>query len=199
MRRTGAATARRGIGLISAITLIGASTTPAFARGPDGWSGYRHYGYPGYYRHRHHHDRFDAGDAFGIALLIGAVAVIASAASKDRKDRSSPDPRYDSRDRDDRSYDEERDDARGEQADFAGEDEAVNACASAARDEAERRGGYAEILDVERPRASGQGWRVQGSLEHRRNYQDKSGLQKSFTCAFENGRVAQVDVRDYMT
>ncbi len=196
---------RMAVGLVSAVAMLGASAAPAMARNYGNHGGYRGgYGYPGgyyggygygrHYRHYRHRDRLDAGEVIGIAALIGAVAVIASAASKEKKSRSEPYPRSSEPRYDDRRYDDRRDDY----GDARSEDEAVNACASAARDKAERDGGgYAEIVDVERPRASGtNGWDVEGRLEQRRNYQDKSGTTKRFSCDVQGGRVAHVYVTD---
>ena len=172
---------RRAIGLAAAAAMIGGSITPALARDHGrhgGW--YRGYGYP---HHRHHRGGLDAGDVIGIAALIGAVAVIASAANKNRNDRGYPDRSYpgDGRYGDSERYRE------------AGEDEAVSLCAAAARAEAERdREGYAEVLDVERPRARSDGWDVDGRLERRRGYQDGDGETMRFSCVVRDGRVADV-------
>ncbi|MGD9810454.1 MAG: hypothetical protein AB7U35_03855 [Sphingobium sp.] len=193
--------ARGVLACLTAGAVLATSVTPATAR--DGrYGGYYRggygygygYGYP--YRYRpYRRDRLDAGDVIGIAALVGAVAVIASAASKSKKAERYPESRDSSRD-----YPRDRDDYdRGDDYSASGEDEAVNACATAARDEAERNGGYAEILEVERPSSrGGDNWHVQGTLEQRRNYQDKRGMQKNFSCTVENGRIARVQVRDYV-
>lgn len=175
--------------LMGAAAMAGASIAPAAARD--------HYRYPGYgyggswygspYRYRHHRDRgLGAGDVIGIAALIGAVAIIASSANKDRKARSAPDRRYD-----DRDYDENQ---RGDYRGSASEDEAVNMCASAARNKAESQsGGYAEIVDVDRPRAVGSdGWSVDGRLEQRSGYRGEDRETRRFSCDVRGGRVAEV-------
>ena len=189
----------RALALLAVTAVIAASVSPAAARDRYRHPGYGYgygggwYGSPYRGRHYRHHRGLDAGDVIGIAAVLGAVAVIASSANKDKRSTRSSDRDYDP--------DYRRDDDRSD--DFAAgydEDEAVNACASAAREEAERGGGFAEIVDVDEPRSAGRdGWRIQGSLEHRRAYQDRSGLQKNFTCSYEGGRVVRVDVRDYVT
>ena len=169
------------LGLVSAVAMVGAGIAPAAARdhGRHGWGGYSHH------RHYRHRDGLDAGDVIGIAALIGAVAVIASAASKD-KDRRVPDARAPYPD--DRSTDR-REDA----APALGEDAAVDACVDAVRDEAERTGDYAEIVDVEQPRARGdEEWDVEGRVEQRRSYRDSDGQTRRFSCTVRDGRVADV-------
>jgi len=178
--------------------MLMASTVPAQARDP-GRYGYGHggyyngYGYPSRYkpyRHYRHRDRgLDAGDVIGIAALIGAVAIIATSASKN-KDAKSRDTDW--RDRDGR-YEDQRDDGR---YDGAEADAAIDACAAAARDEAESQsGGYAEIRDVETPRRSRDGgWDVEGRLEQRASYSGNEMVTKSFSCSYERGGVAHVYV-----
>lgn len=183
---------RRLLGLISAVAMAGAGIAPAAARdhGRHGW-GSPGYGWSGYRPHRHyrHRDGLDAGDVIGIAALIGAVAVIASAASKDRagdhRDGRTPDPN---------GYPEDRNADRQNETDSAfGEDAAIDACIDAVRDEAERNGGYAEILDVEQPLARGDGeWDVEGRVEQRQSYRDADGQSRRFSCDVRDGRVADV-------
>lgn len=183
---------RRLLGLVSAAAMVGASVAPAAARdhGRNGW-GAPGYGWGGYRPHRHyrHRDGLDAGDVIGIAALIGAVAVIASAASKD-KDHRAPDARAPYPD----SYpDDDNADRRDDAAPALGEDAAVDACVDAVRDEAERGGDYAEILDVERPRVRGEDdWEVEGRIEQRRSYRDSDGQTRRFSCDVQGGRVADV-------
>lgn len=178
-------------GCAAALAVLAGSIAPASARDrghrgydrPGGWSApyrYRHY--------RHYRRGPDAGAVIGIAALIGAVAVIASSASRDRRESRYPDAdeRYPSRE-DDRDY---RDGAYSGTMDG---DEAVNACASAARDRAEsERGGYAEVRDVDPVRATEDGWAVDGRIELRRAYRDSAGEALRFSCDVEGGRVANV-------
>jgi hypothetical protein len=187
---------RWAVGSLCAGAMLVGSVVPAMARDHGRYSGYDGYGggygYPSRhrgYRHYRHRDGLDAGDVIGIAALIGAVAIIASAAGKDKKASRSPDYRSD-----DRGYDGRTDSRDDYPASSSGVDEAINACVNAARDKAQgESGGYAEILDVERPRASGDnGWDVEGRLEQRRTYQDRPGSTKRFTCDVQGGRVAHV-------
>lgn len=172
---------RRLLGLVSAAAMVSAGIAPAAAR-DHGWGGY------GHHRHYRHHGGLDAGDVIGIAALIGAVAVIASAASKDRRDREPdrPAPYPD-------EYPAERSDRRDDTAAATGEDAALDACVAAARDEAERDGDYAEVLDVERPRAHGvDDWEVEGRIEQRRSWSQQDGETRRFRCDVRDGRVADV-------
>lgn len=183
---------RRLLGLVSATAMVSAGIAPAAARdhGRHGW-GSPGYGWGGYRPHRHYRHRggLDAGDVIGIAALIGAVAVIASAAGKERG-RSNPETRAPYPD----TYPGDRkDEWRDGASSAAGEDAAVDACVDAVRDEAERDGDYAEIVDVEQPRAQGDDeWDVAGRVEQRRSYRDSDGRTHRFTCAVRDGRVADV-------
>lgn len=184
-------------GTAGALAMLAGSIAPAAAR--DHRHGGYGYGYPGGwgggpYRHRHHrhYDRgLDAGDVIGIAALIGAVAIIAGSAAKDRKASRYPDPET-RRPPDERDGDYRDDDSYG----AMDEDEAVNACVAAAREEAEsEHGGYAEIRDVEPVRATGEdGWAVDGRVELRRNYLDREGETRRFSCDIEGGRIASVRI-----
>lgn len=183
---------RRLLGLVSAAAMMSAGIAPAAARdhGRHGW-GSPGYGWGGYRPHRHyrHGGGLDAGDVIGIAALIGAVAVIASAASKERE-RSAPETRTPYPD----TYpDDRRDEPRDGVSSAVGEDAAVDACVDAVRDEAERDGDYAEILDVEQPRAQGDDeWDVMGRLEQRQSYRDSQGRTRRFSCTVRDGKVAEV-------
>jgi len=189
---------RWGIGVTGAIALLAGSVVPAAAQGwgHGGWGG------PGGgWGHRpHYRDRgLNAGDVIGIAALIGAVAVIASSASKSNKERgTSTEPR---------DYPETRgsieDDGYAppaEQTSYPGPamnaDQAADACAVAVRDKVEgEQGGYAQILDVAEPRASGQeGWAVDGRVERRAGVRGGSGEVRRFSCDVEGNRVAEVYV-----
>lgn len=177
-------------------TLLAGSVAPAMARDHGryggyhgGYGGHGGYGYPSRYRHYRHRDGLNAGDVIGIAALIGVVAIIASSVSKNSKTSRGPDNRND-----DRSYEDRADDRSDYPVSSAGEDAAIDACVSAARDKSESEsGGYAEILDVERPRAAGHdGWGIDGRLEERRTYSDTQGVTKRFSCDVQGGRVAYV-------
>ena len=189
---------RWAIGITGAVALLAGSVVPAAAQGwgPGGW---RPGGHGGGWGHRpHYRDRgLNAGDVIGIAALIGAVAVIASSASKDRKQtRSAPDPRDypDTRG----SVEEEGYPPEADQSGYPGPamsaDQAADACAVAVRDKVEgEQGGYAEILDVAEPRASGQeGWAIDGRVERRAGVRGDSGDVRRFSCDVQGNRVAEV-------
>jgi hypothetical protein len=167
-------------GAVAASAMVAASISPAMARGYDrggyggGYYGGGYGGHGGGYRHHRHHGGDGVATAIGIAALIGAVAIVASAASKNSKSRDRygyGDTRYD----------------RGD------EDTAVNQCAEAAREEASRGGGYAEVVDIGRPQPTSDGWYVDGRVERRANARIGYGETRRFTCSVRDGRVAQVD------
>ncbi|WP_022683288.1 hypothetical protein [Sphingobium bisphenolivorans] len=69
---------------------------------------------------------------------------------------------------------------------------AVNDCAVAARDEAEREGGYAEVRQVQAPRETRNGYDVEGDVEVRSGWRAQDERARHFTCSVQNGRVAEV-------
>lgn len=69
---------------------------------------------------------------------------------------------------------------------------AVNDCAVAARDEAEREGGYAEVRQVQTPRETRGGYEVDGDVELRSGWNAQDGRQRHFTCSVRDGRIADV-------
>jgi hypothetical protein len=179
-------------GLVGA-ALVAGSIAPAAARDHRGWSrGWDR----GWHRGR---DDFDFGDAVGIAALIGAVAIVATSMSKDKKAKGGADTRDLP---DDRNTDYSRDieGTRGTDPSLASEDSAVDACAVAARDEAASSGGYAEVRNVEAPRAVDGGWDVDGQVEQRGSYRGETRDVRRFTCSIRDGRVAEVYIsRDAAT
>ncbi|MFZ2996176.1 hypothetical protein [Sphingobium sp.] len=170
-----------------------AEARPRYDRGYDrgGWG----------HHHRGRGDGFGFGDAVGVAALVGAVAIVASSVAKDKQARAA----------DVRDYDgpppsvgteygaDVRSDVRDE-ADFsdvaatASRDDAMtDACAVAARDEAQgEAGGYAEVRHMDAPRATPDGYNIDGQVESRAAYRDTGGVTRRFTCAMRDGRVAQV-------
>lgn len=184
-------TSKFAVGLAAAALVAGA-VGPAEARRYDS-------------RWRHHHRGPDAGAVIGAIVGVGIIAAIASAASTRERERREADRRYDDRPYDDRAYDPRREDPRydgraGERgydggyddgrADYAAEDEAVDACAVAARDEASRGGGFADIRDITGVRPFGNGWDVTGTVSQRAGYSASSSRQRSFRCIYEGGRVS---------
>jgi hypothetical protein len=71
-------------------------------------------------------------------------------------------------------------------------EEAITHCALAARDEAERDGGYAEVRQVQEPRETRDGYDVEGDVEVRSGWRMQDGASRHFTCSIRNGRVADV-------
>lgn len=198
--------------LVSAGLLMGsigaAQAQPRYGYG-GGW------GRGGWDRHHRRGDGFGVGDAIGIAALVGAVAVVASSMAKDKKaqeargtDRSYDDnapPPHDGTDYgadvQDNAPSRDEGPARDNDADFSdiaeasGRDDALtDACALAARDEAQRQqAGYAEVRHIDAPRATGAGtYNIDGEVESRAGYRATGGTTHRFTCAMKDGRVAQV-------
>jgi hypothetical protein len=75
------------------------------------------------------------------------------------------------------------------------DDEAITNCALAARDEAERDGGYAEVRQVQQPRETRGGYDVEGDVEVRSGWRAQDGTSRHFTCTVRNGRIADVYFR----
>lgn len=186
--------------LIGSIGVAQAQPRYGYGRGYDrGW------------HHRHRGNGFGFGDAVGVAALVGAVAIVASSMSKDKQaaqgaridngpDMDGPPPA------DGTDYGTDvrgtnapvtasRDDA--DFSDVAGspahEDQMTDACAVAARDEAQGRdGGYAEVRHMDTPVATGSGYNIDGDVETRASWRASAGTTRRFTCAIQNGRVAEV-------
>lgn len=68
----------------------------------------------------------------------------------------------------------------------------TDACAIAARDEAERDGGYAEVRQMETPRESRNGFIIDGDVEARSGWRAQDGQVRHFSCTIANGRVEDV-------
>lgn len=157
-------TIRRATAAITLAAVLGTAASPAMAdRG-------RHYR-----PHHHHHHRSGGGDGFGtflgIAALIGAVAIVASSAEKNaRADRE--------RGPDGRNWSD-------------AEDRAVDDCALAAREEAERQARHADIASIGEIRSVSDGWNVDGTVELRDSYRDTAEVRR-FSCDWRRGRVANV-------
>lgn len=75
-------------------------------------------------------------------------------------------------------------------------DEAITNCALAARDEAERDGGYAEVRQVQEPRETRNGYDVEGDVDVRSGWRTQDGRERHFTCSVENGRITDVTFGD---
>lgn len=72
---------------------------------------------------------------------------------------------------------------------------AANSCAIAARDEAEREGGYAEVRQMEEPRETRDGYDIAGDVEVRTGWRAQDGRVRHFTCTAANGRITDVYFR----
>jgi hypothetical protein len=175
------------------VALIGGSITPAFARHGDGWG--NGWGGGGY-RHRRH-DRVDAGDVIAGIFVIGVIAAIASSASKSKKrtedSRANSDEDW-RRDKDrSNSDDRSTNDERATAGKINSEDAAVDACAKAAE---ERAGDAASVRDIANVSRSGDGWDVNGSVEQRDGWRDRSTTTTKFSCSVRFGRVESVYLGD---
>lgn len=177
--------------VVSAALLVGSAGT---AQARPRWDRWDH----GRYRDR---GGFGFGDALGVAALVGAAAIVATSVSKDRKaargyqEQDAPPPQ------DGTDYGADvRSGERPHDADFsdvagsaAHDDRLTDACAMAARDEAEgREGGYAEVRHIDAPVATQDGYNIDGEVETRTSYSATEGSTRRFTCAMKDGRVAEV-------
>ncbi|QCB36479.1 hypothetical protein E5554_00595 [Sphingobium sp. PAMC28499] len=167
-----------------------------------------------YWHHRHDRGNgFGFGDAVGIAALLGAAVVVANSVSKDRKDARGADA-------DNRPYADNdappptggtdygadagngdvyspessarADDFSDVAATNQSNDQLTDACALAARDEAQGQAGYAEIRHIDEPRATADSYNIDGEVETRASYRATEGTTRRFTCAMKDGRVAEV-------
>jgi len=75
------------------------------------------------------------------------------------------------------------------------DEEAITSCALAARQEAERDGGYAEVRQVQEPRETRNGYDVEGDVDVRSGWRAQDGRTRHFTCSIQNGRIADVYFR----
>ncbi len=174
----------RKVGLGAAtVALLATSISPALAGGGynDGWNNWG--GNRGYGRHHRRHGDDDAGNIIG-GVLIGAilVGVLASASKKKQQQRRADGSDYPPQDGRDRN-----------RGDIASEDAAVDACASAAES---RAGRTASVRDVDQVRSNSDGWDVEGILETRDTWRDRSPDRRRFTCSVRYGAVDSVYVED---
>jgi hypothetical protein len=179
-------------GGFAAIALVAVSAAPASARG---------WGPP----QRHHHHRDNGGDVVGTIAAVGIAALIvgAIASSNARKreeqerrryDPPPPAPRSDQRYEDKTGYDGRADSWREDAAlGASSQDEAVDACALAARDRATVEAGFGEVREIGSVRPLGNGWDVTGTLVVRPNVR-ATGQLRDFRCAFQDGRVNAVSL-----
>lgn len=166
-----------------AFALVAGSASPALARPHGSWGG----GWGG--GHHRHHDRIDGGDIVAGAVVLGVIAAIVSSGSKAKRDREAAETRYP----DDRYPSEpaRRDDRRA--GAISSEDEAVDACAMAAE---QRAGQAASVRDIARVGKSPDGWDVEGVIEQRSGWRDRSADRRDFTCSVRFGEVDSVYIED---
>jgi hypothetical protein len=151
-----------------AIALVATSISPAFARG--GWGGG--------WRHHRHHDRIDAGDVIAGIFIISAIAAISGGSKKSRRERASRSEGVDYPRAEDRSK-------------ISSEDDAVQACATAAED---RAGPASSVRRIDTVRSEGDGWTVGGVIEQRDSWRDRSAQERSFSCTVQFGRVESINI-----
>jgi len=148
----------------------------------SGWGGGRHWG-----RHRRGGD--DTGEVLA-GVLIGAILTGAILSSKAKnRSRSEPSVNYPDTRNPDRST--------GQSGERSGtistEDAAVDACALAAE---ERVGRSASVRDISNVRSNADGWDVEGVVESRDSYRDRTADKRNFTCTVRYGSVDSVYVED---
>ena len=162
--------------------MLATTATPAFARHGGGYYGGGSYG--GQYGHRRHHDRgVSAGDVIAGVAILGVFAAIASAASKPKAPRY-PEPVFnDYPQNDDRRTEQNR------HGSINSENAAVDACATAAE---ERGGSTASVREITTVDANSDGWDVEGVVEQRSDWRDRSADRKRFTCSVRFGSVETV-------
>lgn len=168
--------------------MLATSITPAFAEhgyggGYGGGYGSGYGGYDGYgggrYRNRHH-DRIDAGDVIAGIAIFGVIAAIASAASKPKAPKRYPD------NADNRYPQNDQRASNAQRGSINSENAAVDACATAAE---ERGGQSASVREITTVNANSDGWDVEGIVEQRDGWRDRSADRKRFTCSVRFGAV----------
>ncbi len=171
-----------GLGAAAAAMTVTA-ISPAMAEHGGGY-GYGYGGYNGYGGHHGGHHDNDTGEVLG-GILIGAilVGVLASASKKSKQARRDSGQDYPVRNssNDNRS------------GSIASEDQAVDACATAAEQKAGR---SSSVRDIRNVRRSDDGWDVEGVVESRNTWRDKSASNHNFTCSVRYGAVDTVYVED---
>lgn len=178
------------VGSIAAAAIVITSAAPAAARG---------WGPPRHYWHEHHDS--DAGAVIGAIAAVGIIAAIASAASakkkqaveqRDEDQASYRGSGYQGQDYADRGYD--RPSYEGRPSTYVSQDEAVDACALAARDEGTRISGFAEVRDITGVSPIGTGWDITGRIEQRASYRANDGHVRGFRCAYQEGQVSALSL-----
>lgn len=162
---------RRCVSTTIAAAMLVAASAPAMARDRGGYGHGRSYG------HGHHRDRISGGGVLAAIAVFGFLAAIAASSSKNR-DRSG------------RSV-SESDDRRlsSEIGAIVTENDAVDACASAAETRVGKASSVRDITDVS---VAANGWDVAGVIESRAGWRKSSGATRSFRCTVRGGAIADL-------
>lgn len=185
-------------GAIAAAFLLSAMPAEAGWRRPPP----RHYD--------HHRGGNDSGAVIGVIAAVGLIGLLAAASSAKQKERAARERAGGERDYPQRvdgprdvgqpgrpAYADARDAGWGDdeaRPAMGSREEAVDACALAARDEGTRLGGYAEMRGITRSNERGDGWDVTGTIVQRVSY-GAVGQLRDFDCAYQGGRVEDIALR----
>lgn len=157
------------------------------------------YGYPSAEDQQAQDDRYSDQDSYS-SDEANAAQQQNRANDEDFSDVAGTEPsplpqQQQQREEDDRRYGT-RDDWRGTDRQDARAREEIamtDACALAARDEAERDGGYAEVRQMEAPRENRGRFTIDGDVETRSGWRAQDGRVRHFTCTVANGRIEDLD------
>ena len=156
---------------VTVAAMLVAASAPAMARDHGGYRHGRGYG------HGHHSDRISGGGVLAAIAVFGFLAAVAASSSKNR-DRSgrSVNGSGDSR-------------LSSEIGAIVTENDAVDACASAAETRAGRASSVRDITNVS---VVASGWDVAGVIESRAGWRKSSGATRSFRCTVRGGAIADL-------
>jgi hypothetical protein len=183
------------------LALLMTSAAPAFA-GRGGYGGYGYgsgygsfgYGGRGYGGHkRHRRGDNDTAEVLG-GVLIGAllVGVLSSASKKSKRNRDASADNY-PRDDNRTNNGTNNGTSNNQRGNIASEDQAVDACAVAAEDKSGR---SSSVRDITTVRKNTDGWDVEGVIENRDNWRDRSASKRNFICSVRYGAVDSVYIDD---
>ena len=163
---------RKMIATSVAAALVVITVTPATA----GWGGYGYsygkYKYKNKYRYgRYKRDGLDTGDVIGILAIAGLVAAIATSGKSKRREREAG------------VYNDRGPYKRGS---INSENDAVDACALAAEDRAVK---MSSVRDVTKVLVTEDGWDIEGTIEARDDWRDKSVQTRAFNCVVRDGTI----------
>lgn len=180
---------RKVIGAALASAMLVTSISPAMARG--GWYGGGGLGWGGGdgWGRRHHDD--DTGEILGGILIGAAVVGILAAASKSKRTRDNSRDYPRDYPQDGRAYPNDNRPNDRTRGNINTEDAAVDACAIAVENRAGTTGSVRDITSVNR---SSDGWDVEGIVDKRDNWRDRTADSHKFTCSVRYGMVDSVYV-----